>query len=236
MSGKTITKTIAVRHAMLTVVLASAALLGQSKPVPPSSPPGLEFPVIMRQNVAAGKTPVGAKVQAKLALATLVNGVVVPQDAILSGEVTESVAKSATDPSRLAICMDSAQWKNGSAPIKVYLTPWYYPMPLLTNQNLADEPSAAHHMRPYNRAATYPDTNSPASQPFPDPDRDSDNHAGSAPPAPASSISQRRVLMKNVESTRHTDGAVTLTSKRSNIKLDKTTTYVLAASDLLPTK
>jgi len=231
---KAITKTNAMRYTMLTVVLSAAALLGQSKPAPPSSPPGLEFPVIMRQNVAAGKTPVGAKVQAKLALATLVNGVVVPQDAILSGEVTESVAKSATGLSRLAIRMDSAQWKNGSAPIKVYLTPWYYPVALLTNQNLADEPSAAHHMRPYNRAATYPDTNSPASQPFPDPGRDSDNQAGPAPPAP--SISQRRVLMKDVESTRHTDGAVTLTSKRSNIKLDKTTTYVLAASDLLPTK
>jgi hypothetical protein len=132
--------------------------------------------------------------------------------------------------------MDSAQWKNGSAPIKVYLTPWYYPLPLLTNQNLADEPSAAHHMRPYNRAATYPDPNSPASQPFPDPGRDSDNQAGPAPPAPASSISQRRVLMKDVESTRQSDGAVTLTSRHSNIKIDKTTTYVLAASDLLPTK
>jgi len=52
----------------------------------PHSPPntssaGLEFPVIMRQNVAAGKTPVGTKVQAKLVVATLVDGVVVPQDA-----------------------------------------------------------------------------------------------------------------------------------------------------------
>jgi len=232
---KAITKTSAMRYTMLTVVLTSAALLGQSKPAPPSSPPGLEFPVIMRQNVIAGKTPVGAKVQAKLALATLVNGVVVPQDAILSGEVTESVARSATDPSRLAIRMDSAQWKNGSAPIKIYLTPWYYPMALLTNQNLADEPpGAAHHVRPYNRTATYPDPNSPASQPFPDPDRDSGNQGSPAPPA--SSIPQRRVLMKDVESTRQRDGAVTLTSKRSNIKLDKTTTYVLAASDLLPTK
>jgi hypothetical protein len=234
---KAITKTSAMRYTMLTVVLASAALLGQSKPAPPSSPPGLEFPVVMRQNVAAGKTPVGAKVQAKLALATLVNGVVVPQDAILSGEVTESVAKSATDPSRLAIRMDSAQWKNGSAPIEVYLTPWYYPVALLTNQNLADEPpGATHHVRPYNRTATYPDPNSPASQPFPDPDRDSDNHAGPAPPASASSTSQRRVLMKDVESTRQSNGAVTLTSKRSNIKLDKTTTYVLAVSDPLSTK
>ncbi len=39
--------------------------------------------------------------------------------------------------------------------------------------------------------------------------------------------------MKNVESMRNSDGAVTLTSKRFNIKLDKQTTYVLAAGDLV---
>jgi len=106
-------KTIAVGHAVLTVLLGSAALLSQQTPAPPSSSAGLEFPVIMRQNVAAGKTPVGTKVQAKLVVATLVEGVVVPQDAILSGEVTESVAKSATNPSRLAIRLDSAEWSGG---------------------------------------------------------------------------------------------------------------------------
>jgi hypothetical protein len=41
--------------------------------------------------------------------------------------------------------------------------------------------------------------------------------------------------MKNVESTRNGDGAVSLTSKSFNIKLDKLTTYVLATGDLLPT-
>ena len=38
--------------------------------------------------------------------------------------------------------------------------------------------------------------------------------------------------MKDVDSTRNSDGAVTLNSKRSTIKLDKTTTYVFAAGDL----
>ncbi len=133
MVSKTFSEAIAVGHAVLTVVLGSAALLSQvllsqTTPAANSFPAGLEFPVNMRQTVAAGKTPVGTKVQAKLTVATLVGGVVVPQDAILSGEVTESVAKSATNPSRLAIRMDSAQWTNGSAPIKVYLTAWYYPV------------------------------------------------------------------------------------------------------------
>jgi hypothetical protein len=230
MSGKTTTKTIAIRYAVLTAVLASAAF-GQPKPAPPSSPPGLEFPVIMRQSVAAGKTPVGAKVQAKLTLATLVKGVVVPEDAILSGEVTESVAKSATEPSRLAIRMDSAQWKNGSAPIKVYLTPWYYPATMPASEDL-DEPSAATPSpRPYNRNAPNP-MNRPT-QPYPVPGGDN-SKAGSA--STASSTSQSRVLMKDVESTRQSDGGVALTSKRSNIKLDKATTYVFATGDLLPAK
>src|SRR6202158_533069 len=157
-------KTIVVGHAVLTVVLGSAVLLSQPT-APPSSSAGLEFPVIMRQNVAAGATPIGTKIQAKLVVATLVNGVVVPRDAILSGEVTESVAKSKTDPSRLAIRMDSAQWKKGSAPIvlpltsNVYLTAWYYPVAAMTSQDLSDEspddgPQGWKHR---NRAPTFPD-------------------------------------------------------------------------------
>jgi hypothetical protein len=42
--------------------------------------------------------------------------------------------------------------------------------------------------------------------------------------------------MKNVDSTRTSDGAVTLASKRFNIKIDRLTTYVLATGDLLPAK
>jgi hypothetical protein len=42
--------------------------------------------------------------------------------------------------------------------------------------------------------------------------------------------------MKDVESVRNSDGAVTITSKRFNIKLNKQTIYVLASGDLLPLK
>jgi hypothetical protein len=238
MFRKTFSKTIVVGHAVLTVVLGCAALLGQQTPAAPSFLGVLEFPVIMRQNVAAGTTPVGTKVEAKLAVATLVDGVVVPRDAVFSGEVTESVAKSATDPSRLAIRMDSAQWKKGSGPVvlslasKVYLTAWYYPVATLTNENLEDASQGAPENAPpsprrRNRDGTNSRLISPASQPLPAHD------TGSAPPAPESSISQRRALMENVESTRNSDGAVALTSKSFNIKLDKITTYVLAKGDLL---
>lgn len=225
-------KMIAFGPVALTVVFSSAMLLAQQTLPTPSSSAGTEFPVIMRQNVTAGKTPVGAKVQASLVVATLVNGVVVPRDALLSGEVIQSVAKSAAEPSRLAIRMDSAQWKNGSATIKVYLTAWFYPVAEMAPQDLSYQPpDAAHSPKNWNGAGTYPDPNNPASQPFPG--RDTGRDTTSAPPSPASSISKHRVLMKNIESTRDSDGTVALTSKRSNIKLDKLTTYVLASGDLL---
>ncbi len=227
-----LTKTIA---AVLTFLIGSAALLSQGTPAAPSSSAGLELPVIMRQNVAAGATPVGTNVEAKLTVATLINGVVVPTDAILSGEVTESVAKSATNPSRLAIRMDSAQWKNGSATKvlqltkKVYLTAWYYPAltpsPLDVSSGL---PDAGNRPRNWGANGAYPGQRNPTAPPFPGTD-DSSKDTGPAPPAPASNISPHRMPMKNVESTNNPEGAITLTCKRSNIKLDKTTTYVFAA-------
>jgi hypothetical protein len=238
MVSKTFSEGIAVGHQVLTVVLGSTVLLSQvllsqvlllsqTTPAARNSSAGLEFPVIMRQTVAAGKTPVGTKVQAKLAVATLVGGVVVPQGAILSGEVTQSAAKSATDPSRLAIRMDSAQWTNGSAPIKVYLTAWYYPLATAADQGPpSGAPDAGNNPKLRTRTGgVYPGMRNPTPPPL----------SGSDPglaPAPATDISKHRVLMKNVESMRNSDGAVTLTSKRFNIKLDKQTTYVLAAGDL----
>lgn len=224
------------RRAILTVVLGCAALVGQDTPAAPGPSGALELPVLMRQKVAAGTTPVGTKVQAKLEVATLVDGVVVPRGAILSGEVTESVAKSATDPSRLAIRMDSAQWKKGSVPIllsltqKVYLTAWYYPAGAMTTQNLSYEPLDATRSKiNWNGMGPYPDRNNPASQqPFPGRDTGTDPDF-----SPTSIISKHRALMKNVESTRNSDGAVTLTSKSFNTKIDKLTTYVFAAGDLL---
>jgi hypothetical protein len=223
---------------ILTIILTCSALLAQQTPssAPPTPSPSqwLEFPVIMRQNISAGKTPVGTKVEAKLIAATLVGTVVIPQGATLSGEVTESAEKSAAEPSRLAIRMDSAAWKNGSTPIKVYLTAWYYPMATLPNQDLSYQPpDAARSPKNWNGAGTYPDPNNPAAQPFPGRDN---NQEPNTTPSPSSNISKHRVLLKNVESASRNDGAITLLSTHMNIKLDKVTTYVLAGGDLMPRK
>jgi hypothetical protein len=205
-----------------------------NKPAVSLSAAAMEFPVILQQKVVAGKTPVGTKVQAKLTLATLLAGVVIPQDTIISGEVIESAAKSSAAPSRLAVRMDSAQFKNGVTPTvipldpKLYLTAWYYPVAI--NQNPSDGiPDAAHNPKPW-AGGIYPGRN-PNSPPLSGPDAAPDTF-----PAPASGAANRRVPMKNIDSSSASDGVVTLTSTHSNIKLDKSTTYVLAPTDLRPVK
>jgi len=212
-------------------ILFPAVLLAQEKPPAPTS--GIpEFPVVLQQTVTAGKTPVATKVLAKLQMATLVNGAVIPRNAVFHGEVIESVARTKTDPSRLTIRMDSAEWKNGSACVKLYLTSWYYPARDIGGQDLQYGPQQPAG-RTWNGQGQYPDPNSKVYQPFPG--GDSDNK-GSVPDTPASATSNHRVQMRDVLVLHNDDGAVEITSKRSNIKLDKVTTYVLAADDLLPAK
>jgi hypothetical protein len=42
--------------------------------------------------------------------------------------------------------------------------------------------------------------------------------------------------MKDVQTVSSSEGTITLVSKRTNLKLDKLTAYVLASSDLLSAK
>ena len=191
------TRTMLVGSVLSTLTLGCAAVLGQQKAAAPSAPAAREFPVIMEQKVTAGVTSVGTKITAKLTLATLVDGVVVPRNAVLSGEVIESVAKSATEPSRFAIRMDSAQWKNGSAPLKVYLTGWYYPTLMDEGQKLAYGPTNTSVTgKTWNGAGTYPDPNSPIGKPFPG--HETDGNPDSGPTAPLAVTSDHRVMMKDV--------------------------------------
>jgi len=214
-------RTFLIRCVALPVALASASLAAQSKP--PANSPALaqEFPVTIRQNIVAGRTPVGTKVEANLTLATLVNGTVFPVGATFVGEVVESAAKSTTAPSRLAIRMDSVHWKKQSAVVKVYLTPWYYPV-TVSAEDLSNDPPPGIG-GPVGRGGRR---SVPSSQPFPT----------DSPPGPTSNVSDHRVVMKDVDSVHLDDGTLAITSPRLNIKLDKVTTYVLATANLMPAK
>jgi len=215
------------RPAIFGVTLCAALLSGQKKPPAPAAQPALqEFPVILRQSLTSGKTPVGTKVEATLTLATLIGGKVAPQGAIFSGTVIESTTKSAANPSRLAVRMDALRWKNGSTPINAYLTGWYYPVSTARPENSADaRPFGANGEGKRTWAGYNP---SPTDQVL-FPGR-SQAQPGDPASAAASNPSEHRVAMKNVETVRENDLAIALTSTRSNIKLDKETTYLLAAS------
>ena len=99
----------------------------------------------------------------------------------------------------------------------------------MSPQKLSYGPTDAEHTpAKWNGEGPYYDPKSPAYQPSPSRDQDKN-------PAAVSNPSNHRILLKNVECLRAADGTVVITSRRSNIKIDKLTTYVLAASDLLPT-
>jgi hypothetical protein len=123
--------------------------------------------------------------------------------------------------------MNSLKWKNGSIPINVYLTAWYYPSVAEPGQNLQYGPEQPAS-RTWNGAGAYPDPNSPAYKPFPGGDS---GQKDSVPESPSSATAKHRELIKDVQSERAQNGQVTLVSKR-NVKLDRVTTYVLATSDL----
>jgi hypothetical protein len=218
--------------------LAAAMVLGaaRAQQEPAGSSPQ-EFPVYLRQNVVAGQTPVGSKVEAKLVIATLVSGKVVPAGATLLGEVLASEAKTAGKPSRLAIRVDSARWKNDSVSLKAYLTAWYYPLRMAPEDRPASDRLSGIHGEATvttGGAGSRPGAPAAVARPYPTPNTD-ENPASLPPvslPPPITTLSDARVKMKDVESVALEGGGIAITSSRLNLKLDKTTTYVLATPDL----
>jgi hypothetical protein len=227
----------------LLVLLFSLTGLAEKSPPVSNTSDLIEFPVYMQQKVAAGITRVGTKVQAKLTISTLVHGTVIPRDAILSGEVTDSEAKTADAPAKLGIRMDMAQWKNGSLPIKVYLTEWYYPVkgPMVEDGNpgysgIHGSVGIGVGIGGGNSSPnTFPPPTSTGGRRMPDDDPlpfPTTPDAGTTTPTDSST---HRSRMQDVESKRGDDGSIVLISKKG-LKLDKNTTYVLAAGNLLPQK
>lgn len=197
------------------------------KPAEASRTLAEEFPVVLRERVEAGKTPVGTKVQANLISATMVRGTVVPRNALFSGEVTQSRAKSEQAPSLLAIRMHTLQWHEHTIQLETDLTAWIYPVANPSSRELSYEPpDASNSPRTWNGGGAYPDPNNPVSQhKFPGREK---SDQGMEASAPASQIAKSRVPMPNVIAQAMPGGGVALVSSKGNIKLDKSTTYVLA--------
>jgi hypothetical protein len=202
----------------------SAVSIGQQQPAQSATPALHEFPVILQQNVETGKTPVGTRIQAKLAAATLFNGTVIPRNAVISGVVVESEAKSAKDRARLEIRMDKASWNGGWSPLKAYLMPLYFPT---TAQAIESLPNGSPASSPGDESDQRPNSQSPMQRPFPG--GDSEASRGAIPDTPT--VSNRPVRMKDVALEPASDGGIALVSEHANVKLYKLTTYIFAADE-----
>jgi len=199
-----------------------AVSMGQQKP--PSSSPGAlhEFPLVLQQSIESGKAKIGTKVQAKLAVATMFEGTVIPRNAVFSGVVIESTPKSAKEPAKLAIRMETAEWKHGSSSMMAYLLPLYYPTTTQAMQNFGD---ASQESGTTSKGAQDSNSESPMShQSFPS------NESQAGIPEIATT-SKRPVQIKNVTVALADEGGAALVSEHSNIKLFKLTTYVFAARE-----
>jgi hypothetical protein len=221
----------------LALLAGSVVALAQLPPPPPPPPkpePILELPASLQNKVAAGSTAVGTEVRAKLTLATLVAGVVIPEDAIISGHVEVSVAKTKDSPSQLKIKFDSAHWKKGSTPLNLYMVSCYYPVEF--NTAATDNPSGVHGDVGVSMGGAPPPTSLPrgtttgglsangmptmdAGRPdgFPDP----------RPNVSLSEVAKHWVRMEKVDTSPTPDGGLQMSSNDRNIKLDKNTIYLL---------
>ena len=220
-------RTIIVGPLLMAVFCPMALLCQQKADRQTMASAAQEFPVTMRQNIIAGKTPAGTKVEARLAIATLMAGKVIPEGAIFSGVVVESAARSAGTPSRLSVRMESVQWKKESARVTAYLTSWYYPIRMAGNDDVSSEPAGIHGDIGMQRG-TGSRSGPKSAQPYPS----GTQQGPDVPSAPTSNLSEHRVEMKDIESERASDGTLSISSSRINIRLDKSTTYVFATGQL----
>ena len=217
-----LTRSLVVQGAIL--AFCSAASIGQQSHQASPPPVLREFPVILQENVEAGKTPAGTKVQGKLAAATLFSGTLIPKNAVASGVVIESESKRGEDRARLTIRMNTVSWDGGWAHLNAYLMPLYYPA---TGQAVPNLPIESPD--PDSRTLNGPNqsSQSPMSRPFPG--GGSEASEGAIPEVAI--LSSRPVRMKNVVLEPTSNGGIALVSEHANIKLFKMTTYVFAADE-----
>ena len=213
-----LTRRLVVQGAIL--AFCSAASIGQQSHQASPPPVLRQFPVILQQNLEAGKTPAGTKVQGKLAAATLFSGTLIPKNAITSGVVLESESRKGEERARLSIRMNTVSWDGGWAPLYAYLMPLYYPAtgPALPNLPIESPDPDSRTLNGPNQSSE-----SPMSRPF--------SGGGSEAIPDVAILSSRPVRMKNVVLEPTSNGGIALVSEHGNIKLLKMTTYVFATDE-----
>ena len=212
-------------YAVLVVLGSVCGAAQQAGSPPPQRLERLELPAVMQQKIIAGITPAGTAIRAKLSIATLVKGKVLPSGAVLSGHLEESAKRNGNTPSRLKIKFDTAQWKNGTTTLELYFTGCYYPFEITPEQDPASAiPDGLHGSLTMGQVTSSPSHATPSAlgqNPLP-------NDYGTNPgELGGPHVSSRWVREEGTEIMAEPDGSVVVTSAKRNLKLDKGTTYLL---------
>jgi hypothetical protein len=204
------------------VVLWALATVAQTGRVAPVTT--LEFPVLLAQTIETGKTAVGTPVRARLTIGTLFNGVVVPQGAILSGLVEESVGKTEQAPARLKVHITQADWKDHTLPLNLYLSDQYRETPRndLSNSGVKNPP-----LRPDN-SLTWDGTQLRSNADMSDPANSKriPDHLGKVGDRPGAVQCLAGIAkIKGVTAVQDGSGGMVLISDKGKLKLDRSTCY-----------
>jgi hypothetical protein len=208
--------------------LATAAQTGRVAPMTSQ-----EFPALLAQNIEPGKTAVGTAVRARLAIGTLVGGVVVPQGAILSGTVEESLAKTEQALARLKVHITQATWKDHTLPLNLYLSDQYRETPWL---EVSDPGVRNQKLRP-DASLTWEGTQLRSSKDMSDPANSSKipDHIAKVGEHSGSSLCLAvRLKINGVAAVQDGSGGMVLISEKKKLKLDQSTCYSFQAATKAP--
>jgi hypothetical protein len=218
------------RFIVIPILFASLAL--QAQPARVATASAQEFPALLTHDIEAGKTTTGTPVNARLMMGTLMSGVVIPEGAVLSGTVEESVAAKDKAPARLRVHITQVQWQSRTAPLNIYLVDQFYPKNAnQSSQNAEYDASSSGRndvkLRTRNtlerggfESHTTVEVSDPASS------MKSADSIKPDPPHPGqnSGLSPRAKL-KNATAVRDGEGRVTILSSDKKLKLDRGTCY-----------
>lgn len=192
---------------LMFVLLLLFAVGSLAQPSPKPTPrAALEFPLELNQKIVAGQSAVGSKVEGKLIIATLVHGAVIPEGAVFTGTVEESVARNGANPSRLRVHLTSSKWHGGSSAVDIYLTNVVYPRRKSQQNDDPDDPMASAARRRERILAAERNGGMP-----PLPDTES--------PVTAKRY-DRRTTLEDVKLERGENGVIAITSEKFNVRLD----------------
>ena len=206
------------------VLIAALALptVAQKQPSSATPSPRLELPAHLLNKIEAGKTPVGTPVQAKLMMATLVRGQVVPENSVLSGMIEESTVKTKETPSRLRIHITSAKWQTGETKLDAYITSMYHPFWSQSSSRVRNQPLGLQSPDAYNN-----DENVERQQRHEELERAAARSQDtSKAPGPDVGVSSHRYPLPDATVATDADGSTSIVSARHNLKLDTKTIYV----------